>query len=158
MSVNTRQIMDAAVELTMRIKTLVAMSLLFISLQAFGEVQNYSYPRAEALPQDDTSNFLRDPDLLTGFDLNLPAERFARAWLSKTNERERIKADMYLLGVIDASEGSVWCKGKPVLPGSLHEFFYSRFAHLSKHEGKQQASKIITEGMKTLRPCKTRPN
>jgi hypothetical protein len=57
-----------------------------------------------------TSNFQRDPTLLTGYDLNLSADRFAKAWLSKTNERERIKANMYLLGVVDASEGTAWCK------------------------------------------------
>ena len=109
---------------------LIATSLLAVSTLASAEAGNYKYPQAEALPQDDTSNFQRDPTLLTGYDLNLSAERFAKAWLSKTNERERIKANMYLLGVVDASEGSAWCKGRPFLPNTIHEFLYSRFSNL----------------------------
>jgi hypothetical protein len=35
----------------------------------------------------------------------MSSERFAQAWFSKTNERERIKAEMYFLGVMDATEG-----------------------------------------------------
>lgn len=93
---------------------LFAIALLFIASLAEAQTGNYSYPDATALPQDDTSNLLRDPGLLTGYDFNLSAARFASAWLSKTNERERIKADMYLLGVVDASEGKAWCKGHTV--------------------------------------------
>ena len=136
------------------IKTLlIVTSLLAASTLASAETGKYKYPQAEALPQDDTSNFQRDPSLLTGYDLNLSADRFAKAWLSKTNERERIKANMYLLGVVDASEGTAWCTGKPLLPNTLHEFLYSRFANLSKQQGAERASKIIIDGMKELRPC-----
>ena len=123
----------------------IATSLLAVSTLASADAGNYKYPQAEALPQDDTSNFQRDPTLLTGYDLNLSAERFAKAWLSKTNERERIKANMYLLGVVDASEGTAWCKGRPFLPNTIHEFLYSRFANLSKQQGEERASKIIIE-------------
>ncbi|WP_320726245.1 Rap1a/Tai family immunity protein [Enterobacter sp. 118C5] len=133
---------------------LIATSLLAVSALASAQPEKYTYPRAEALPQDDTSNMMRDPALLTGYDLNLTAERFANAWLSKTNERERIKANMYLLGVVDASEGTVWCKGKPFLPNTLHEFLYPRFANLTAEQKEERASKIITDGMKELRPCK----
>lgn len=97
----------------MKHRLLIATSLLAVSTLASADAGNYTYPQAEALPQDDTSNFQRDPTLLTGYDLNLSADRFAKAWLSKTNERERIKANMYLLGVVDASEGTAWCKGRP---------------------------------------------
>lgn len=133
---------------------LIATSLLAVSVLASAQTEKYTYPQAEALPQDDTSNMLLDPALLTGYDLNLTAERFANAWLSKTNERERIKANMYLLGVVDASEGTVWCKGKPFLPNTLHEFLYPRFAKLTAEQKEERASKIITDGMKELRPCK----
>ncbi|WP_047959827.1 Rap1a/Tai family immunity protein [Enterobacter sp. BIDMC92] len=136
--------------------TLLTIAMLFIAPLAEAQTENYSYPDATALPQDDTSNLLRDPGLLTGYDLNLSAARFARAWLSKTNERERIKADMYMLGVVDASEGKAWCKGHPILPNTIYEFLYSRFAHLSEQEGKRRASEIITDGMGELSPCQHR--
>ena len=135
---------------------LFAIALLFIASLAEAQTGNYSYPDATALPQDDTSNLLRDPGLLTGYDLNLRAARFTSAWLSQTNERERIKADMYLLGVVDASEGKAWCKGHPILPNTIYEFLYSRFAHLSEQEGKRRASEIITDGMGELSPCQHR--
>ena len=135
---------------------LFAIVLLFIASLAEAQTGNYSYPDATALPQDDTSNLLRDLGSLTGYDFNLSAARFASAWLSKTNERERIKADMYLLGVVDASEGKAWCKGHPVLPNTVHEFLYSRFAHLSEQESKQRASEIITDAMGELSPCQHR--
>ena len=136
--------------------TLLAIAMLFIAPLTDAQTENYSYPDATALPQDDTSNLLRDPSLLTGYDFNLSAARFASAWLSKTNERERIKADMFLLGVVDASEGKSWCKGHPVLPNTVHEFLYSRFAHLSEQESKRRASEIITDAMGELRPCQHR--
>ena len=117
----------------MKHRLLIATSLLAVSTLASADAGNYKYPQAEALPQDDTSNFQRDPTLLTGYDLNLSADRFAKAWLSKTNE---------------------WCKGRPFLPNTLHEFLYSRFANLSKQQGEERASKIIIDGMKELRPCK----
>lgn len=135
---------------------LMAIAMLFITSLANAHTENHSYPDATALPQDDTSNLLRDPGLLTGYDMNLSAARFASAWLSKTNERERIKADMYMLGVVDASEGEAWCKGRPILPNTVHEFLYSRFAYLSEQEGKRRASEIITDGMGELSPCQHR--
>lgn len=103
--------------------TLLTIAMLFIAPLAEAQTENYSYPDATALPQDDTSNLLRDPGLLTGYDLNLSAARFASAWLSKTNERERIKADMYLLGVVDASEGRHGVKVIPFCPIRFMSFF-----------------------------------
>jgi hypothetical protein len=46
----------------------------------------------------------------------MSSERFAQAWFSKTNERERIKAEMYFLGVMDATEGKTWCSYQRLLP------------------------------------------
>lgn len=140
-------------ELDMK-KIFLALSLMcgFAAERVNAEI--YEYPRAAPLPQDDTANLLRDTDLLTGFDINMSSERFAKAWLSKTNERERIKAEMYFLGVMDATEGKAWCSYQRLLPSSAHEQLYSRFANLTSQERKTRASTLIVESLSDVLPCK----
>ncbi|ANR77083.1 hypothetical protein BBB57_01710 [Kosakonia sacchari] len=120
--------------------------LLFCSALSWAE-QDYT-PRAQALPQDDTANFLRDPALLTSQDVNMSGERFFNAWTSKSNERERIKADLYLLGVLDTTEGTVWCSYRRFKSITLHEIVYSYFRSLPPERLKQaRASSLIIDAM-----------
>ncbi|HAT2207631.1 TPA: hypothetical protein I8271_002242 [Kluyvera intermedia] len=84
----------------------------------------------------------------------MSSERFANAWFSKTNERERIKAEMYLLGVMDATEGKVWCSYRRLLPSSAHENLSSRFANLTPQERKTRASALIVASLAAIFPCK----
>lgn len=114
----------------------------------------FEYPSATSLPYDDTRVFQRDTSLLTGYDFKLSAERFASAWFSKTNERERIKADMYLLGVLNNSEGTTWCESKQILPNSRYEMLYPYFSNLTAEQKKQQASTLIVAAMAEVMPCK----
>lgn len=136
-----------------KISTLVCAMLTMCAAHSVN-AEMFEYPSATSLPYDDIRIFQRDPSLLTGFDLNLSAERFANAWFSKTNERERIKADMYLLGVLDNSEGTTWCKSRPILPHSIYEILYPAFEHLTAEQKKQRASTIITAAMAKIMPCK----
>lgn len=138
----------------MKTNIAIAGSLLIFSALSGAETRTYQYPQADPLPEDSTTNLLRDPDLLNGFDVNMSAKRFADAWFSKTNERERIKADMYLLGVLDTTEGSVWCGYNRLLPSSIHENLYSYFENLTAEKAKQRASKTIVDAMSELAPCK----
>ncbi|WLI75985.1 Rap1a/Tai family immunity protein [Kosakonia sp. H02] len=138
----------------MKMRIVIAGSLLVLSALASAETTTYQYPQANPLPEDSTTNLLRDPALLNGFDVNMSAQRFADAWFSKTNERERIKADMYLLGVLDTTEGTIWCGYNRLLPSSIHENLYSYFENLGTEKGKQRASKTITDAMSELMPCK----
>ncbi|KAA8998161.1 hypothetical protein FJU30_17255 [Affinibrenneria salicis] len=137
----------------MNIHRVIAGGLLILSTLATAETQTYQYPRADSLPEDDTSVFPRDPTLLTGHDINLTAERFFHAWSNKGNERERIKADMYFLGVLDATEGVGWCEYKKILPGSAHEYVFSRLAKLNPEQRKQRAATFIMDSMAEILPC-----
>lgn len=137
----------------MKIRLAVAGSLLVVSMLASAETKTYEYPRAEALPEDSTSVFPRDRTLLTGHDINLSAGRLLDAWNNKGNERERIKADMYFLGVLDASEGKEWCEYHDILPGSAHEYIYTRLTDMNAEQRKQRASTFIIESMKDMMPC-----
>lgn len=136
-------------------KTYAAVALLWLCASTLANAETYDYPRAEPLPQDDTANLQRDPALLTGYDVNMSSEHFAKAWLSKTNERERIKADMYFLGVMDATEGKAWCSYQRLLPLSAHDHLYSRFANLKPEERNIRASTLIVESLADVLPCKT---
>jgi hypothetical protein len=135
-------------------KRYITLSLLCCLATGLANAETYEYPRAEPLPQDDTANLLRDTELLTGFDVNMSSERFAQAWFSKTNERERIKAEMYFLGVMDATEGKTWCSYQRLLPSSAHEHLSSRFANLTPQERKTRASTLIVESLSDVFPCK----
>ncbi|WP_312689252.1 Rap1a/Tai family immunity protein [Kosakonia sp.] len=132
----------------MKISRVLAGSLLVVSTLVAGQTKVYEYPRAESLPEDDTAVFQRDPALLSSQDLHMSGERFLNAWTSKTNERERIKADLYLQGVLDTTEGTVWCGYNRLKTTSIHEVVYSYFSHLSPQRLQQtRATVLILEAM-----------
>lgn len=137
----------------MKIRLAIGGMLMLFSALAVAQTKTYEYPRAEALPEDSTSVFPRDSTLLTGHDINLSAGRLLDAWNNRGNERERIKADMYFLGVLDASEGKEWCEYHDILPGSAHEYIYSRLTDMNAEQRKQRAATFIVESMKDVMPC-----
>jgi hypothetical protein len=136
-----------------KVSTLVCAMLTLCVVHSVN-AEMFAYPSATSLPYDDTRVFPRDPELLTGYDFNLSAERFTNALFSKTNERERIKANMYLLGVLDSSEGREWCGSRQVLPHSRYELLYPYFRHLTAEQKKQRASTLIITAMAEVMPCK----
>lgn len=104
--------------------------------------------------QNDSSNLLRDPNTLSRNDVRMSGEKFLAAWLAKDNEQEQLKANMYLLGVMDATEGKSWCGYTVALPGSLRESIYSYFRKLPKNRKKEAAAWLITEALAQDLPCK----
>ncbi len=73
---------------------------------------------------------------------------FFNAWTSRTNERERIKADLYLLGVLDTTEGKVWCGYNRLKTISIHEVVYSYFtAQPVARLQQERATTLILEAM-----------
>ena len=133
-------------------KTLIAVagSLLIFSALSSAESKTYHYPQAEPLPEDSSTNLLRDPDLLTNQNVNITGEQFLASWNNKTNERERIKADMYLLGVLDATEGKLWCGYHRLKSISIHESVTLFFENLPPDRlHKERASHLIIEAMTT---------
>lgn len=111
-------------------------------------------PLWAASSQDDSSNLLRDPNKLSRNDVRMSAEKFISAWLTKDNEQEQLKANMYLLGVMDATEGKEWCSYDVALPGSLRESIYSYFKKLPQERKREAASKLIIEALVQDLPCK----
>lgn len=141
----------------MKMRVALASGLLMLAVVAQAESKIYHYPSAQSLPEDDTSVFPRDPQLLTGHDVNLTAERFFTAWNNKENERERIKADMYFVGVLDATEGKEWCGYKKFLPGSAQEVVYARLLRMQPEQReKLSAADYIVKSMAEIHPCQKR--
>ncbi|ALB61082.1 FIG00553472: hypothetical protein [Cronobacter condimenti 1330] len=139
----------------MEIRVLLASGLLALSALVAAQTTGYEYPRAEDFPEDGITFFTRDPTLLNAFDNHLSAARFFNAWSNMQNERERIKADMYFVGVMDATEGILWCPERPSKPGTLRSIAYDYFSKLSPERLKNaQAKTLIVEALKENHACK----
>lgn len=108
---------------------------------------------AGARAVDEGTNLLRDPHSLSRNDIQISGEKFLHAWLSKDDEQERLKANMYLMGVMDATEGREWCSYKVALPGSLRESIYSYFSKLSEEQKKEPAAALIKKALMRDLPC-----
>lgn len=131
-------------------KQYVSVGALLVCVSVFSSV---SLASAENPAQDSSNNFLADNSSLSRNDTSLTGETFFRAWLAKDNERERMKANMYLLGVFDASEGREWCGYSKALPDTLRENVYSFFRHLPEKRLQERASSLIIESLKNTLPC-----
>ncbi|EPR9025276.1 Rap1a/Tai family immunity protein [Cronobacter dublinensis] len=139
----------------MKMLRILAVGLLTWSTLAGAQTTVYEYPRAEDLPEDGTTFLTRDPALLNAFENHLSAARFFSAWSNRQNERERIKADMYFIGVMDATEGILWCPERPSKPGTLRSIAYDYFAKSSPERLKNaQAKTLIVEALKENHACK----
>lgn len=95
----------------------------------------------------------QNQDPLTRNDARMNGEKFLQAWLDKNNEQERLKANMYLLGIMDATEGKAWCSYQIALPNSLRESVYSYFKKLPEQRKQESAAVLITEALAQDLPC-----
>jgi Rap1a immunity proteins len=86
---------------------------------------------------------------------NFSTKDFFNAFTS-TNLTERRYAEMYLLGVIDATEGINWCSYKIAKTGTVEEIIYSSLKKLSGSKDNQRASSTIREILATRLSCKSK--
>ena len=89
-------------------------------------------------------------------NLDLSASDFWSIYMSK-DKAQRQAAEMYLVGVIDAGEGTAWCSYAIALPGSLQELVYMGFKILPPEKASQRASRVIIEILSGSLPCKESP-
>ena len=76
----------------------------------------------------------------------LTAGEFLAACTSPSEE-QRYGAGMYLLGVMDTTEGTVWCNYTFFKTISLHETVYEYIKKLPEERLKESASSIIIEAL-----------
>lgn len=100
------------------------------------------------------NTFPKDTNLLWPTNVNLSGEKFFKAWNSGEENPERLKADLYLLGVLDSTEGISWCDYQTIKIFSAHEAIYRYFQKLPPERLKERASKLILEAMTQYHSCK----
>lgn len=115
--------------------------LLFLALSLAACGSTHAMPRAgqsAALSQDSVA---------------LSARAFF-AEFGSPDEQRRHAARLYLLGVLDATEGRAWCDYKTLKTVSLHEHLYGHFRKLPPQRLDERASDVITEALALAFPCK----
>jgi len=99
-----------------------------------------------AQPIPDSQSLLNDNN-------NLPAGEFFSAYLS-SNIAERRYAQMYLLGVLDATGGISWCDYRLAKTISLEEQVYEGLKKADANQLQKRAALVITGILKDRLPCK----
>lgn len=83
---------------------------------------------------------------------NLTARDFFSAYMSKSAETRRY-SELYLLGVLDSTEGVSWCDYRTFKTITLGEEVYLGFKQLAEVKQSARASHIITEILGKKFPC-----
>lgn len=91
--------------------------------------------------------------VITPDKVNLTGAEFLPEFISKSPDR-RTAARLYLLGVLDSSEGRVWCSYSQLKTVTINEFVYEYLKKQSPEKLKSRASVLIEEALHNLFPCK----
>ena len=96
-------------------------------------------------------------DGITFDSVNLTAKRFFKSYMSDSAD-ERKSAELYLLGVLDATEGKSWCDYRTFKIITLHEEIFTGFKKLNSRQLDERASKVIEDILKDalseFNPCR----
>lgn len=87
-------------------------------------------------------------------NLRLSGNDFYSAYTSEDVAQRRL-AEMYLAGVLDATEGKLWCGYHIALPGSLQEQIYIGFKKQNRDSLDRRASNVILEILQKILPCRS---
>lgn len=93
-----------------------------------------------------------EPQPLTRTSVGVSVDTFYRSFASP-DEATRDKADLYLLGVMDLTEGKVWCEYRKFKTVTLREVVGEYIKKLPRHRLGERAAVVIEEALKTELPC-----
>lgn len=85
--------------------------------------------------------------------VNLSARTFLEDFAAQ-DETVKRAARLYLLGVLDTTEGKSWCGFKLLKTTSLHDFIYSSMKKLPSESLGHRASEVIEALLHNTFPCK----
>lgn len=85
--------------------------------------------------------------------LALTTELLFKAYMSEDLEQRRL-AEMYVVGVIDASEGVSWCGFGVASPNAIQEQVYIGLKNTLKKSPNEHASTAIKSKLEEFLPCK----
>lgn len=116
--------------------------LIFFSLVSCGSVQSEPIK----VPADNKQRLVID-------NLNLSGADFMAAYMSENVSQRRL-AEMYLIGVLDSTEGNTWCGFGIVLPGALQEQIFIGLKQQTKEVMQGKAPEVISSLLSKKLPCK----
>ena len=85
--------------------------------------------------------------------VNLTVDAFYSSFTSPS-ESTRQKAMIYLIGVLDATEGKSWCDYHTLKTISIREYLFEYIKKLPKHRLNERASKVIEEALNKAFNCR----
>lgn len=85
--------------------------------------------------------------------VNLTGAEFLPEFVNKSPER-RTAARLYLLGVLDSSEGKTWCSYSQLKTVTINEFVFEYLKKQPAEKLKLRASNLIQEALHNSFPCK----
>jgi hypothetical protein len=92
-------------------------------------------------------------DGITVNSVNLTGVQFLKSYMSGCADEER-SADLYLLGVMDATEGEAWCDYHTIKSVSLREFIFEKLKKMDASQLKERASKVLEVLLHQAFPCR----
>ncbi|WP_338849282.1 Rap1a/Tai family immunity protein [Massilia sp. W12] len=87
--------------------------------------------------------------------VNVSGKTFFSALRSKDKTTQE-RAQLYMTGVWDASEGKSWCSFTMFKSGTLQEIVYRHFSKLPSERLEERAAKLIEEALSSRHPCKVK--
>lgn len=91
-------------------------------------------------------------DKITVDSVNLSARQFFKSYMS-TDANERKSAELYLLGVMDTTEGKDWCNYRTFKTITLRERIFEEFKKLDHGHLDERASSVIGRILSGRYPC-----
>ena len=92
---------------------------------------------------------------LIASNLSMTTESFFKAYMSTDIEQRRL-AEMYVIGVMDSSEGESWCGFDIASPDAIQEQVYIGLKRTLERSPTKRASTAIKSQLKELLPCKAK--
>jgi hypothetical protein len=92
---------------------------------------------------------------ITEDSVNLSARVFLNEFVSQ-EEGARKVARLYLLGVMDTTEGRTWCDYKKLSTATLNEFIFEYMKKSTPIQLERRASTVIEDALHASFPCKVK--
>lgn len=108
---------------------------------------------ATAVAATSASAPAEEPQSLARTSVGASVDTFYRSF-SSPDETARDKADLYLLGVMDLTEGRVWCEYRRFKTVTLREVVGEYIRKLPQHRFNERAAVVIEEALKSALPCR----
>ena len=124
----------------------VILALLGLALMPSSSSEPTSRPLIRVVPASQR--------LLVGNE-EITVQEFFSAYTSDSID-ERRSAELYLLGVLDSTEGIVWCGYQQIPTSEVAEEVYRGLKSLSRARYPMRASQIVAEILSGKYPCPTK--